>query len=303
MVQPTSLLPCRNGRFPVRRHPAGRLGGISGGDDGEETSTAMGKFRMGEWVLLISQRGKKWLVKIGEGPYSSHLGTIQLPDIVGREEGDFLETNKEAKVFLFRPTLEDYIFSMERQTQIIYPKDLSAIVFYGDIQPENVIVESGIGSGALTLALLRAMGGRGKLISVEKRPEFALAARRNVNQFFDGRPDNHEIVVADIQDFCMNVKADRVFLDLPEPWHAIRSVGAMMRYGAILVSLSPNIGQVQLMFRELKANGFANISTFELLKRDWKIDELRARPFDRMVAHTGFITIAKKTPAGVSYQD
>ncbi len=263
----------------------------------------MGKFNMGEWVLLTSQKGKKWLVKLEEGPYSSHLGTIQMRDVVGKDEGDFIETNKEAKLYLFRPTLEDYIFSMTRKTQIIYPKDLSAIVFYGDIQRGDVLLESGIGSGALTLALLRAMGGAGTLVSVEKRPEFAYAAMENIDRFFGGRPSNHEIVIGDIQDFAMNVKADRVFLDLPEPWHAIHSLAGLMRYGGILVSLSPNIGQVQLMFRELKANGFANISTFELLKRDWKIDELRARPVDRMVAHTAFITVAKKTPAGTDFYE
>ncbi len=259
----------------------------------------MGKFCMGEWVLLASQRGKKWLVRIEEGPYSLHLGTIQMRDVVGREEGDSIETNTEAKLYLFRPTLEDYIFAMDRKTQIIYPKDLSAMVFYGDISRGDIVLESGIGSGALTLALLRAMGGQGKLISVEKRAEFAFEAMKNVDRFFGGHPSNHHVVVGDIQDFAMNIEVDRVFLDLPEPWHAIPSVAKLMRYGAILVSLSPNVGQVQLMFKELKARGFANISTFELLKRDWKIDEIRARPVDRMVAHTGFITVAKKTPAGV----
>ncbi|NSW87008.1 MAG: tRNA (adenine-N1)-methyltransferase [Syntrophobacteraceae bacterium] len=256
----------------------------------------MSAFRPGEWALLISQKGKKWLVKVEDAPYSSHLGTVQMRDVQGKEEGEFLETNKGAKLYLFRPTLEDFIFTMKRQTQIIYPKDLGAMVFHGDIQPGQTILESGIGSGALTLALLRALCGTGRLISVEKRPEFARLARSNITRFFGRHPDNHEIVVGDIQDFAMTVKADRIFLDLPEPWHAVGPVSVLLRQGGILVSLSPNIGQVQLVHKELKASGFANVWTFELLKREWKIDERRARPVDRMVAHTGFITVARKTP-------
>ena len=258
----------------------------------------MSGFKMGEWVLLTSQKGKKWLVRIAEGPFSSHLGTIQMGDIVGKEEGESLETNKGAKLFLFRPALEDYLFNMERQTQIIYPKDLAAMVFHADIQPGDLILESGVGSGALSIAILRAMGDKGFLVSVEKREEFAVQSRTNISRYFGQEPENHKIVVGDIQDFGFLKKADRVFLDLPEPWHAVRSVAAMVRYGGVLVSLSPNVGQVQLLFRELKQHGFANVVTFELIRRDWMVDERRARPKDRMIAHTGFLTVAKRIPKG-----
>ena len=256
----------------------------------------MSRFRVGEWVLLTAQKGKKWLVKVEECPFSCHLGTIQMQEVAGKEEGDYLETHKGAKLFLFRPTLEEYIFTMDRPTQIIYPKDLSAIVFYGDIRPGDTIVESGIGSGALALALLRAMHGSGRLISVEKRLRFAVQSRENIYKFFGLHPLNHQVIIGDIQDFNLNTRADRVFLDLPEPWHCIGSIAELLRQGGLLINLSPNVGQVQLVFKELKAHGFANIRTFELLKRDWLVDDRRARPIDRMIAHTGFITVAKKTP-------
>lgn len=254
----------------------------------------MAMFQLGELVMVTSQKGKKWLVRIENVPFSCHLGTIQLKDVLEREEGDWIETNMGAKVFLFRPTLEDYIYKIKRQTQIIYPKDLGAMVFYGDLQNGDIVLESGIGSGALTLALLRAIGDRGRLISVEKRPEFALLAIKNVIKFRGHHPSNHEVVVADIQDFSLRIEVDRVFLDLPEPWHAIAPVSKFLRRGGLLVTLSPNVGQVQLTFKELKARGFANINVFELLKRNWMFDERRARPTDRMIAHTGFITVAKK---------
>jgi tRNA (adenine57-N1/adenine58-N1)-methyltransferase len=257
-------------------------------------SLGMSKFESGEWVLLTSQKGKKWLVRLEDVPYSSHLGGIHLGDIVGKEEGDWLITSKGAKLMLFRPTLEDYIFSMKRHTQIIYPKDLSAMIFYGDIYPGCTVLESGVGAGALALALLRSMCGRGRLISVEKRPEVALGARENISRFFGHNPENHKIIVADIQHVAITCKVDRVFVDLPEPWHAVPNFSGMLKMGGLLVSLSPNVGQVQLMYRELKANGFGDIVTFELMRRDWKVDQLRARPNDRMVAHTGFITMAKR---------
>jgi len=256
----------------------------------------MSKFHVGEWVLLTAQKGKKWLVKVEEAPFSCHLGTIQMREVAGKEEGDYLETHKGARLFLFRPTLEEYIFTMNRPTQIIYPKDLSAIVFYGDVRSGDTILESGVGSGALALALLKAMGGKGCLISVEKRERFAEQARENIFKYFGYHPANHHLIIGDIQDFSLKTKVERIFLDLPEPWHCIGSIAQLLQQGGLLVSLSPNVGQIQLVFKELKTHGFANIRTFELLKRDWLIDERRARPIDRMVAHTGFITVAKKTP-------
>lgn len=254
----------------------------------------MSVFKPGELVLLTTQKGKKWLVKIEDAQYDSHLGTVYMLDAVGKEEGEFLQTNKGSKLFLLRPSMEDYIFKMKRKTQIIYPKDLGAIIIYGDILPGITILESGLGAGSLCLALLRMVGERGRVISVEKRPEFASLASENIEKFYGFPPQNHHIVVAEIQSVCLNVCVDRVVLDLPEPWGAIGSVTPLLKLGGLLVSLSPNVGQVQLTHRELKNNGYINIQTFELLKRDWMIDALRARPVDRMIAHTGFITVAKK---------
>jgi tRNA (adenine57-N1/adenine58-N1)-methyltransferase len=257
----------------------------------------------GEWILLTSQKGKRWLVRIEDAPFSCHMGTIQMRDAVGREEGDCLETGAGSRLFLFRPTLADYIFKMKRQTQIIFPKDLGAIIFYGDICPGNTVLESGVGSGALSLALLRAVGEHGKLISVEKRLKFAQLARDNIARFCGRRATNHAIIVGDIQDLALNTRVDRVLLDLPEPWHAVRHVAPYLKTGGILVSLSPQVAQVQLTFKELKAQGFTHIHSFELLERAWLVDERRARPKDRMIGHTGFITVAKKIPLALASLD
>ncbi len=248
----------------------------------------------GEWILLTSQKGKRWLVKIEDRPFSCHMGTIQMRDAVGKEEGDCLETGEGSRLFLFRPTLADYIFKMKRQTQIIFPKDLGAIIFYGDIHPGNTVLETGIGSGALSLALLRAVGDRGRLISVEKRLKFGQLARENITRFCGQRPANHDIIIGDVQDLPLHIRVDRALLDLPEPWHAVRHVAPYLKTGGILVSLSPQVAQVQLTYRELKAHGFTHIHCFELMERGWLVDDRRARPKDRMIGHTGFITVAKK---------
>jgi tRNA (adenine57-N1/adenine58-N1)-methyltransferase len=259
----------------------------------------MTTFRLGEWVLLASQKGKTWLVQVEDAPFSSHLGTINMMDLLQKTDGDSIETNKGSRLFLWRPSLEEYIYKMKRKTQVIYPKDLGAVIFYSDIQPGDTVLESGIGAGALTLGLLRIVGEHGKVISVEKRPEFALLSVENITKFQGRYPNNLQIVVADIQHFAMTEEVDRVFLDLPEPWRAVGPVSRLLRPGGVLINLSPNVGQVQLTFRELKHHGFANITNFELLRRDWMVDELRARPVDRMRAHTLFITVAKKMSAPV----
>lgn len=254
----------------------------------------MSAFKPGELVLLTSQKGKTWLVRAGAGSFSSHLGTVDLQDVVGREEGEFLETTQGAKVFLFRPSLGDYIHKLKRRTQVIYPKDIGAFLVYGDIRPGDVVLESGVGSGALTLALLRAVGPKGRVVSVEIRPEFAELAKKNIEVFFGRSPENHTLVVGDVKAPPLALRADRVVLDLPEPWNAVGAVSDCLRTGGLLVSLSPQVGQVQLVCQELKRHGYANVTTFELLKRNWKIDPRRARPEDRMIGHTGFITVAKK---------
>ncbi|ROR01836.1 tRNA (adenine-N1)-methyltransferase [Desulfosoma caldarium] len=254
----------------------------------------MNAFQPGELVLLTSQKGKTWLVRAGSGSFSCHLGNVDLQDVVGRQEGEWLETHRGAKVFLFRPSLGDYVHKLKRRTQVIYPKDMGAFWIYGDIRPGDVVLETGVGSGALSLALLRAVGPKGRLISVEVRPEFAQLARKNIEVFFGKTPDNHTLLVADVTALPLKVTVDRVVLDLPEPWLAVEAVSACLRTGGLLLSLSPQVGQAQMVCQELKRHGYANVTTFELLKRNWKIDARRARPEDRMIGHTGFITVAKK---------
>lgn len=256
----------------------------------------MNTFNEDEWVLVTTQKGKDWLIRLKSGEtFSCHLGSIRHADIITRKEGEYWETPSGTKLFFFRPTLTDFLFHLKRKTQIMYPKDIGAILCYGDIRPGMAVLESGVGSGALTLFLLSYLGVSGCVISVEKRPEFAELARNNVKKVFGCYPPSWHLVVADIENPPFSATFDRVILDLPEPWRATESAAGLLKDGGILVSLSPQVAQLQVVSRELRKRGFRRFQIFEILKRDWLINEHRTRPADRMIAHTGFLLIARKT--------
>ncbi len=244
---------------------------------------------------MTTDKGKNWLVKLNpDDTFSCHLGSIPHSNIIGKGEGETWETPKGTKVFLFFPTLNDFLFKMTRRTQIVYPKDIGAIICYGDIRPGMTVLESGVGSGALTTYLLNNIGPSGKLISVESRWDFARLALSNVEKVFGTHPDYWYLIVANIENIFINHQFDRIVLDLPEPWKAIKNISSLIKPGGIIISLSPQITQIQWTAKEMKKHGFRFLQTFEILKRDWHVDEKRLRPKDRMVAHTGFLLFGRK---------
>ena len=253
-------------------------------------------FNHGDFVLLISKKQKRWLVKLDGTNFQTHLGVVPLSKIEGMHAGSRVITSKGHELYCMHPTLADFVVLMQRKAQIIYPKDLAAILFYGDVKKGLHVLESGTGSGALTMALLRAVGDDGKVVSVEWRREFSKLALKNITDYFGEVPQNLELLLGDVNTIRLKDRSfDRVFLDLPEPWKCLKNVSRCLVDGGIIVTYSPNISQVQEMVTELKTYGYADISTFEVLLREWFVDEKRTRPKDRMVGHTGFITIARKT--------
>lgn len=255
----------------------------------------MTTFQSGEWILLTTDKGKNWLFMLTPGnSFSCHLGTISHDDIIGRKEGERWETPKGTHIFFFRPTLTDFLFHIRRQTQIVYPKDIGALLCYGDIRPGMRVLESGVGSGALSLFLLSVIGSTGQLVSVEIRSEFAQLARNNIRRFLGAVPSQWEIVVSNIENPGIGGYFDRVILDLPEPWKAVSTAASLIKPGGIIISLSPQIIQIQATAQEMRRNGFRFIRSFEIIKRDWLVDERRTRPADRMIAHTGFLIFSRK---------
>ncbi len=254
-------------------------------------------FAAGEVCLLLDARSRTYLVDLAEGArFQYHAGGVEHQDIIGSPPGVVLRTSSGARLVALRPRLADYVLRMKRGPQVIYPKDLGPIIHWGDIGPGMTVLEAGTGSGALTLALLRAVGPTGRVVSVERRPEHARHAVAAITRFLGDLPPTLELRDGDVEDMVADVAPDRLVLDLPEPWHAVEAAAEGLADDGVLTSYLPTVPQVQRIRDALRRTGrFTTPSTFEVLHRDWAADGRSVRPSHQMVGHTGFITIAAKT--------
>ena len=254
--------------------------------------TAAGPFAEGDLALLVDSRGREYLLTLGTGQvYHSHFGAIAHDDILGRDQGARVKSAKGRAVIAIKPTLTDYVMNMPRHSQIIYPKDAAAILFYGDIYPGSTVLEAGMGSAGLTLALLRAVGPEGKVISYETREDPLKGGVRNVARYL-GETPNHILRERDVYEgIDEDEPIDRIILDVPEPWRVLESAGEKLRPGGILIVYLPTVLQVHRVHMDLDAHpAFEMAETFEIMQRPWHFAGSSARPDHRMVAHTGFIT-------------
>ena len=244
-------------------------------------------------MLLVDSKRRRHLVTLtAGGQFHSHAGIVDHDALLGQEEGLTVRTTMGVRMIAVRPTLSDYVLKMPRGAQVIYPKDLGPILVLADVFPGARVFESGVGSGALTATLLRAVGAEGHVTGYELREEFADRARRNVEGFLGpGQP--LDIQVRDAYDGIDLVDLDRVLLDLPEPWRAVKHAEAALRPGGILLAYLPTIGQVGRLREELASSSFGMAESIEVLQRSWHVDGQSVRPDHRMVAHTGFLTHAR----------
>ena len=257
---------------------------------------ALDKFQDGEQVLLIDQRGRRHLLLLRKGDtYHSDRGWVTHEAIIGHPDGSWVRTSKGTRYLALRPTLAEYVLDMPRGAQVIYPKDLAMVMFWADIFPGARVLEAGMGSGALTLALLRAVGPDGRVISYEQRDEFARRALANIHMR-SGEVTNLTVRLGAVEDGVADEDpVDRVLLDLPEPWKLTQAMARVLRPGGILLSYVPTIIQAQQTAETLgRDRQWALVETFETLFRPWNIEGQSVRPFHRMVAHTGFITVARR---------
>ncbi len=252
--------------------------------------------RPGEVVLLVDlRRGKRHLVTLRAGQaFHSDRGFFGHDVLLGQPEGMVAVTSRGARYLALRPTLAEYVLEMPRGAQIIYPKDLATIAFFSDIGPGQTVVEAGLGSGALTLVLLRLVGPTGRVVSYETREEFARRARRNI----EARLGADVPLTVRPQDVYLGIEeraVDRVVLDLPEPWRLVETAATALRPGGLLCAYVPTILQSQRIHEALAAHAkFALVETFETFLRPWNIAGPSVRPAHRMVAHTGFLTMARR---------
>jgi len=253
-------------------------------------------FQDGEQVLLIDQRGKRHLIFLRKSEtFHSDRGWIPHDAVIGQPEGSWVRSSLGLRYLALRPTLAEFVLEMPRGAQVIYPKDLAMILFWADVYPGCRVLEAGMGSGALTLALLRAVGPEGMVISYEQREEFARRALANIHMRA-GEVTNLTVRLAPVEEgLAEEAPVDRVLLDLPEPWKLVTPVAAALRPGGIFLAYVPTIIQSQQTAEALqRERAWALVETFETLFRPWNIDGLSVRPFHRMVAHTGFITVARR---------
>jgi tRNA (adenine57-N1/adenine58-N1)-methyltransferase len=254
-------------------------------------------FANGDLCLLIDNKERQYLITLEDGgSFQYHNGEVSHSDIIGQPDGSVLRSSRGGRLVALRPRMADYILKMRRGAQVVYPKDLGAILVWGDIGPGMTVLEAGTGSGALTMALLRAVGAAGRVVSVERRQDHADHARVTVERFFGALPANLDLRVGEVEDHVEEVAPDRLVLDLPEPFAVVPAAAAGMPPGGGWVSYVPTVPQVQQTADALQRAGcFFAIRHFEVMRREWNVEGRSVRPNHQMVGHTGFITVARKT--------
>lgn len=258
-----------------------------------------GPFCAGDRVQLTDPKGRRHTIVLAEGKqYHTHRGVLAHDEIIGSPEGSVVTTAGGASYLAFRPLLTDYVLSMPRGAQVIYPKDAAQILMWGDIHPGARVLEAGAGSGALTCSLLRAVGPSGEVLSYEAREDHAEHARRNVEAFFGETPPNWHLTVGDVAEHSGPV--DRVVLDMLSPWEVLPTVAEQMVAGGVLVTYVATVTQLSNVTERLREQQcWTEPQSWETLLRPWHAVGLAVRPEHRMVAHTAFLVTSRRLAEGV----
>ena len=248
-------------------------------------------------VIFIDRKGRRYLKVLKPGLKLLIRGELMADSLVGIEEGSRVKFSGGETFLVLRPTYADLVPRLPRTAQVIYPKDTGPLIVWGDVFPGATVIEGGVGAGALTIALLRAIGPHGRLVSYEIRDDFADLAQRNVATFFGAAP-NWTLKRRDLYEGFDETAADRMFLDLPEPGRALQVAARALRPGGVLVGYVPTALQLKDTVDALQAHAeFGQIESFETLLRHWQVKGLSVRPLNRMVAHSAFIIIARRLAA------
>ena len=248
-------------------------------------------FAVGEKVLILDSKKRRYLATLSDGgQFHSHSGVLEHNDIVGNQEGTVLKSTKGAYYSILRPTLEDFVLEMPRGAQVIYPKDLAPICMIGDIGPGMSVFETGVGSGALSMTMLRYGA---TITGYDIREDFANRATSNVRSFLGEEAlERYSVEIRDSYEGIDGSDYDRVVLDLPEPWNVVPHAEKVLRTGGLLVAYTPSITQA-VQVRKSMGNAWIESRTIEVLHRSWHIEGMAVRPDHRMVAHTAFLTVSR----------
>ncbi len=262
----------------------------AGGADGPGDRADRSLLRAGEKVLLVDAKKRRYLLTLRPGAgFHTHVGIVAHNDLIGAYEGSTVPGSTGRRFLVVRPTLSDMVLKMPRGAQVIYPKDLAAILMEADIAPGMHVLEAGVGSGALSMALLRAGAS---VVGYELRQDFADRARDNVAALV-GPDADYRVEMRDVYHGIEERALDRIVLDLPEPWRVVPHAEEAMRSGGIVCAYLPTINQTAHFRQMLDDSAFGMPSTVEVLHRTWHIEDRSVRPDHRMVGHTGFLTTAR----------
>jgi len=264
----------------------------------------MSQFQSGERIHLVDKKGRQYALTLKAGDLYQLSGhKIPHDDLIGKPDGSLITLSGNKTMLALRPTFGDYVLKMPRGAQVLYPKDLALIPMWADVYPGSRVFEAGTGSGALTMALLRAVGQRGVVVTYEAREDFARTAMTNIARYMGPAPNliplrrNAYEGISLLED---GLPFDRLVLDLPEPWQVVPYAAQVLRSGGIYLSFVPTVPQVVQTVEALeRAKVFGLVETFETLLRTWSIQGRSVRPDHRMVAHSGFITVARKIESGL----
>ncbi len=259
-----------------------------------------GPFAAGDRVQLTDPKGRKFTVHLEPGgTFHTHRGAIAHDDLIGSDEGIVVTSAAGTHYLALRPLLVDYVLSMPRGAQVIYPKDTAQIVLEGDVHPGCTVLEAGAGSGALTCSLLRAVGESGRVLSYEVRQDHAEYAVRNVTTFFGGHPENWELTVGDVAEYPGENTVDRVVLDMLAPWEVLPAIARALKPGGVLVVYVATVTQLSTVVEALRAQTcWTEPRSWESLVRGWNVVGLAVRPEHKMQGHTAFLVSARRLADG-----
>lgn len=265
-----------------------------------------GPLRVGDKVQLTDPRGRHHTITLVPGrSFHTHKGYFRHDDLIGGPEGAVITSTGGVEYLVLRPLLADNVLSMPRGAQVVYPKDAGQIVTMADIFPGARVIEAGVGSGALTMSLLRAVGDAGELHSIERRADFAEIARANVEEFFGGPHPAWNLHLGDLADVAGQVTepgtVDRVVLDMLAPWENLDAVATALAPGGVLVCYVATTTQLSRLAEDLRADGrYTEPVAWESLVRTWHLEGLAVRPDHRMIGHTGFLLTTRRMADGVA---
>jgi tRNA (adenine57-N1/adenine58-N1)-methyltransferase catalytic subunit len=258
-----------------------------------------GPFSVGDRVQLTDPKGRHYTMVLNPGgEFHTHRGAITAEQVIGLPEGSVVKSTNGDPFLVLRPLLIDYVLSMPRGAQVIYPKDAAQIVHEGDIFPGATVLEAGAGSGALTCSLLRAVGPGGRVISYEVRDDHAVHAKRNVETFFGTDPENWDLVIADLAAY-VGPQVDRVVLDMLSPWDVLDVVSRALIPGGVLIVYVATVTQLSKIVEALREQQcWTEPRSWETLQRGWDVVGLAVRPQHNMRGHTAFLISARRLAEG-----